>query len=226
VRAFDDIAITAEVILALDITGLPTSDRALRRHAAKNSWPIVKGDENKTLFLVEAIPEPFGPAIREALGYPPQAPHPIPSFAPSPMDAAPHSDARIMEARLAIVFEAFRRAAYIGQAEAIATLVRDVRSGNLPEYLMAAAEGASITRGPRHIIEWSDEQGSITPLRQNSLGRVVTDAAKTKRFECAERRGALQRRIVEYSLLSASTLRRWIALFNRHGAIGLLPKYR
>lgn len=226
-RTMDDIAVTAETILSLGIEELPTSDRALRRYAERNVWPVLYDRLRKTHFLVDGIPEPFGPLIRAALGRPlPDVPAPFRPPAGSQSSTSRHMPEAIMEARLVILFEVFRRAAYMPEAMAVRSVVEEARFGGLPTYLLDLIDVATPTRGPRRLADGVGNQGPIPPKGQDCSGLHEADAGKRRHARGSDGTGTPRAAEPEYITLSCSTLRRWIDLFNRHGAKGLLPAPR
>lgn len=148
-RPFDHIAVSTEVILSLDIEGLPTSDRALRNHAQRNGWPIVydRPKGGKTLFLVDGIPQPFGNDIRKALIQPIRDVPPLLEISPFVGTRKAPSP---QEATLVVLFEVFRRAIFRGTVRAMRDVAYLSTVGGLPpevEKAIPLAKGNPVGTG-------------------------------------------------------------------------------
>lgn len=174
-RPVDNIVVTIDRLLSLSIDGLPTSNRAMRRLAASKNWPVVYGENGQYLILLDAIPEPWGDLIRDALPRhdAPVAKHMPP--APLPMNPAEASTLGTdkMEGRLAIIFETFRRAIYLGTEGAITSVAQDARNGALPEHLQRAANLGLLRRGTRQA------HGHYTSLSPSTIKRWLTEFKKS-----------------------------------------------
>lgn len=207
-RAAEDIAVTAETILALAIDGLPTSARALRRLANAEAWPVVFDANRKYLFLVDAIPDPWGGAIQRCLAR--RTCVSDPTFPPTSEDGRVWAGRRpgweLTEARLAILFEVFRREFYVSRTEAIDTLAREASQGALPAHLQRAV-AVAVRRGKRKRNDYFSRT-----VNERDVG--VLEA--TYRPEPpAEHLGT--------SSISRSTIMKWIEYFIKYGVFGLNP---
>lgn len=74
-----------------------------------------------------------------------------------------------MEARLVIIFEAFRRSIYLGDHDAIASVADDARNGRLSEPLQCAARLGLMSRGvQRH-------NSNTTTLSYTTIKRWIVE---------------------------------------------------
>lgn len=205
----DDIAVTVDGLLSLQIEGLPKSNRALREFLKREGWPIVFTEKGKYLVLVEAVPEPFNSRIQRAsavrfFAHPPEFVPPTPILG----GFANLSNRVCVEARLTVIFEVFRRSyQIISETDAAQGFAEDANTFTLPDHLQRAAI-LGVVRG-----------GDQT---QYLLKHLVERSAKPVVEGISERSGpgAAHR----YTVISHSTIINWIKTFNRDGVLELGPK--
>lgn len=206
-RPIEDIVITLDAILAMNLDGLPKSERALRQFVKNKSWPVVFAENGKYLVLIDAIPEPFGAEIRGRLS-------PIyrlreGSFLPDLDDRLPagrYPGWEVTEARLAILFEVFRRAAAVGEKEATRGFVADACAGTLPATLARAVQRAVI-RGHKG--------------KRRNFAFSIADALAAAHSGDFRENGTADAPIC--SFVSAGTIANWITCFRERGVKGLIP---
>lgn len=206
-KDIDDIAMTVECLISLEIEGLPTNESSFRRFLKREGWPVVYTENGKYLVLVEAVPEPFHSQIQQALLVASSAHEPI--FPPEPQLTPrgwPLNLRVVVEARLTVVFEVTRRFYQIGSWNAAQGFADDANHFALSTHLQQAA------------IYAVDRSKSTTEFLLQQLRKKTADTASSGTSEQSRcRSGQI------YSVISRTTIIRLVKAFSERGVYELFP---
>lgn len=199
-RPIGEIVVTIKDIHSLGIDGLPSTERKLRQKIVKEGWPLVFSKTGQYLVLLDAVPEPFGRLIRQRFKPSVEAPSAaLPQIVPPVRNAVPIRCQEVMEARLAILFEVFRREAFVSIADALASVAEDASGGRLSAHLQTALR-----------IAVANTHGRYPHYSPNHRPEPLGGVEPTMNID-------------ETLSVSYTTLRRWRDKFSIRGASGLFP---